>query len=62
MLTGAAGDHDVCLAVSHVTSDGTHPSVVAAIEDAYKTASARASALAPERSAEFVNQVASGMT
>jgi S-adenosyl methyltransferase len=28
-----------CLAVSHVTSDGTHPSVVAAIEDAYKTAS-----------------------
>jgi S-adenosyl methyltransferase len=29
-----------CLAVSHATSDGTHPSVVAAIEDAYKTASA----------------------
>jgi hypothetical protein len=29
-----------CLAVSHVTSDGTHPSVVAAIQDADKTASA----------------------
>jgi hypothetical protein len=29
-----------CLAVSHVTNDGTHPSVVAAIEDADKTASA----------------------
>lgn len=29
-----------CLAVSHVTSDGTQPGVAAAIEDAYKTASA----------------------
>jgi SAM-dependent methyltransferase len=29
-----------CLAVSHVTSDGTHPSMVAAIEDAYQTATA----------------------
>jgi hypothetical protein len=29
-----------CLAISHVTSDGTRPGVVAAIEDAYKTASA----------------------
>ena len=29
-----------CLAISHVTSDGTHPGVVAAIEDAYQTASA----------------------
>jgi hypothetical protein len=29
-----------CLAVSHVTSDGTQPSVAAAIEDTYKTASA----------------------
>jgi hypothetical protein len=29
-----------CLAVSHVTSDGTQPGAVVAIEDAYKTASA----------------------
>ena len=29
-----------CVAVSHVTSDGTHPGVIAAIEDAYKTSSA----------------------
>ena len=30
------------LAVSHITSDGTHPDVIAAVEDAYKTASAPA--------------------
>jgi S-adenosyl methyltransferase len=29
-----------CVAVSHVTSEGTHPSAVAAIEDALRTASA----------------------
>jgi S-adenosyl methyltransferase len=31
-----------CLAVSHVTSDGTHPSVITAIQDACKAASALA--------------------
>jgi hypothetical protein len=31
-----------CLGVSHVTRDGTHPGVIAAIEDAYKRASAPA--------------------
>jgi S-adenosyl methyltransferase len=30
------------LALSHITSDGTHPDVIAAVEDAYKTASAPA--------------------
>lgn len=39
----------ICLAVSHVTSDGTHPSVIAAIEDAYKTASAPAVFRTPEQ-------------